>query len=70
MPSGGSDFPALYVCQNCGRLAPIEGFDERKFEQCRPGWTHGRLTRVESVALPGAMQEILDRLDREEAIDG
>jgi hypothetical protein len=35
----------LYVCENCGRLGPMEAFQE----DCRPGWTHGRLRRVEQI---------------------
>lgn len=34
----------LYVCENCHRLGVISDFND----ECRPGWTHGRLTRVES----------------------
>lgn len=34
----------VYVCENCGRLGPLTSFHD----DCRPGWTHGRLTKVES----------------------
>jgi hypothetical protein len=56
-----TDFPALYVCEHCGRLAPIRGF-ENVGSECRPGWTHGRLYRVETIALPEETQAIIDRL--------
>lgn len=37
----------LYVCENCARLGTLLGdFDD----DCRPGWTHGRLVHVESVS--------------------
>jgi hypothetical protein len=36
---------AVYVCENCGRLGPIHTFDD----ECKPGWTHGRLIKVESI---------------------
>lgn len=56
MYSGESDTKAardgplyrLYVCENCGRLGPMEAFQD----DCRPGWTHGRLIRV-TTATPG-----------------
>lgn len=35
----------IYVCENCGRLGPIEAFQD----DCRVGWTHGRLYRVKEV---------------------
>jgi hypothetical protein len=38
------DGAPLYVCENCGRLAPIESFQD----SCRPGFTHGRLIKVQA----------------------
>lgn len=35
----------LYLCENCGRLGTMGAFQD----ECRPGWTHGRLHRVEQV---------------------
>lgn len=35
----------LYVCTNCGRLAPLRDLND----DCTPGWTHGRLTKVTSL---------------------
>lgn len=38
-----------YVCENCGRLGPIASFSD----DCKPGWTHGRLIKVTAeVILP------------------
>lgn len=34
-----------YVCENCGRFGPMSAFQD----ECRPGWTHGRLIRVFEV---------------------
>lgn len=42
---GQSDAPRLYVCENCGRLGVWRDFAD----DCTPGWTHGRLHRIESV---------------------
>lgn len=46
--SGGSEAGPryrLYICENCGRLGPMTAFQD----DCRPGWTHGRLQRVEQI---------------------
>lgn len=51
----------LYVCENCGRLGPIPAAFE---DECRPGWTHGRLHRVEDV-WPGIREEVESRIVRE-----
>lgn len=32
-----------YVCENCGRIGPMDAFQE----ECSPGWTHGRLVKVD-----------------------
>jgi hypothetical protein len=42
-----------YVCENCGRLAQIDGF----YDDCKPGWTHGRLIKV--TELPTELREPL-----------
>lgn len=34
-----------YVCENCGRLGVLSSFND----DCRPGWTHGRLIAVKAV---------------------
>lgn len=39
--------PQLYACQNCGRLAPIADFND----ECRPGWTHGVLTKIDMASI-------------------
>lgn len=33
---------AHYVCENCGKCGPVRDFDD----ECRPGFTHGRLMGV------------------------
>lgn len=35
-----------WVCEDCGRLGPMSAFRD----ECRPGWTHGRLIGVVEVA--------------------
>lgn len=42
---------SLYVCENCGRAGEISTFND----DCRPGWTHGKLTKIESVKVNGPM---------------
>lgn len=34
-----------YLCENCGRLGPLNSFND----DCTPGWTHGRMIRVQSL---------------------
>jgi hypothetical protein len=51
-----------YVCENCGRVGPMADLQD----ECRPGWTHGRLLDVdpESPALAtarGAVEEAYAR---------
>jgi hypothetical protein len=41
----GAGSKHAYVCENCGRLGPIRSFDN----ECRPGWSHGRLIQVKSA---------------------
>jgi hypothetical protein len=58
----------LYVCENCGRLGPMADFQE----DCRPGWTHGRLWTVDpekcSERVAAAVRELLsDTTNREES---
>lgn len=43
MPSDEND--ARYVCENCHRSGPMGEFQD----DCRPGWTHGRLLRIKTT---------------------
>lgn len=44
--------PPAYRCENCGHVGPMDDFQD----ECRPGWTHGRLrpfyTREQAGAIP------------------
>lgn len=50
----------LYVCENCGRLGHLpDDFSD----DCTPGWTHGRLTKVDPDS-PG-IRALLSKAEQE-----
>lgn len=40
------DIAQWYVCQDCGQVGPMADFQG----ECRPGWTHGRLGKIEMAS--------------------
>jgi hypothetical protein len=51
-----------YVCSECGRLGPIASFND----ECKPGWTHGRLIRITTEVdspVVAALEQAVETLD-------